>query len=244
MPATIHSEPVTYRAGDTTLRGFLATTATQDARPGVLVVHEWWGLNDYIRRRARMLAELGYTALAVDMYGDGRVADNAAEAGALMTAVVNDRKAAEARFAAGFDLLKAQPGTDGNRIAAIGYCFGGAVVLHAARLGLPLRGVVSFHGALGSMHTPTPGGVRAKILVCHGAADSLVPDSDVAAFKHEMDQARADYRFVTYDNALHSFTNPDADTNGKKYDIPLAYDAVADQRSWQDMREFLTRIFA
>jgi dienelactone hydrolase len=244
MPATIHSEPVTYRAGDTTLRGFLATTAAQDARPGVLVVHEWWGLNDYIRRRARMLAELGYTALAVDMYGDGRVADNAAEAGALMTAVVNDRKAAEARFAAGFDLLKAQPGTDGNRIAAIGYCFGGAVVLHAARLGLPLRGVVSFHGALGSMHTPTPGGVRAKILVCHGAADSLVPDSDVAAFKHEMDQARADYRFVTYDNALHSFTNPDADTNGKKYGIPLAYDAVADQRSWQDMREFLTRIFA
>lgn len=244
MPATIHSEPVTYRAGDTTLRGFLATTATQDARPGVLVVHEWWGLNDYIRRRARMLAELGYTALAVDMYGDGRVADNPAEAGALMTAVVNDRKAAEARFAAGFDLLKAQPGTDGNRIAAIGYCFGGAVVLHAARLGLPLRGVVSFHGALGSMHTPTPGGVRAKILVCHGAADSLVPDSDVAAFKHEMDQARADYRFVTYDNALHGFTNPDADTNGKKYGIPLAYDAVADQRSWQDMREFLTRIFA
>jgi dienelactone hydrolase len=244
MPATIHSEPVTYRAGDTTLRGFLATTATQDARPGVLVVHEWWGLNDYIRRRARMLAELGYTALAVDMYGDGRVADNPAEAGALMTAVLNDRKAAEARFAAGFDLLKAQPGTDGNRIAAIGYCFGGAVVLHAARLGLPLRGVVSFHGALGSMHTPTPGGVRAKILVCHGAADSLVPDSDVAAFKHEMDQARADYRFVTYDNALHGFTNPDADSNGKKYGIPLAYDAVADQRSWRDMREFLTRIFA
>ena len=244
MPATIHSEPVTYRAGDTTLRGFLATTAAQDARPGVLVVHEWWGLNDYIRRRARMLAELGYTALAVDMYGDGRVADNAAEAGALMTAVVNDRKAAEARFAAGFDLLEAQPGTDGNRIAAIGYCFGGAVVLHAARLGLPLRGVVSFHGALGAMHTPTPGGVRAKILVCHGAADSLVPDSDVAAFKHEMDQARADYRFVSYDNALHSFTNPDADTNGKKYGIPLAYDAVADQRSWHDMREFLTRIFA
>jgi dienelactone hydrolase len=244
MPATIQSEPVTYRAGDTTLRGFLATTAAQDARPGVLVVHEWWGLNDYIRRRARMLAELGYTALAVDMYGDGRVADTAGDAGALMTAVLNDRKAAEDRFAAGFDLLKAQPGTDGNRIAAIGYCFGGAVVLHAARLGLPLRGVVSFHGALGSMHTPTPGGVRAKILVCHGAADSLVPDSDVAAFKHEMDQARADYRFVTYDNALHSFTNPDADTNGKKYGIPLAYDAVADQRSWQDMREFLTRIFA
>jgi dienelactone hydrolase len=244
MAAAIKTEPVTYSAGDTALRGFLATTATQESRPGVLVVHEWWGLNDYIRRRARMLAELGYTALAVDMYGDGRVADNAADAGALMTAVVNDRKAAEARFAAAYDLLKAQPGTDGDRVAAIGYCFGGAVVLHAARLGLPLRGVVSFHGALGSMHTPTPGGVRAKILVCHGADDSLVPDSDVAAFKREMDQARADYRFVAYEHAKHGFTNPEADTNGKKYGIPLAYDAAADQRSWQDMREFLGRVFA
>jgi dienelactone hydrolase len=244
MPATIETEPVTYSAGGTTLRGFLATTATQDARPGVLVVHEWWGLNDYIRRRARMLAELGYTALAVDMYGDGRVADNPADAGALMTAVLNDRKAAEERFAAGFELLQAQPGTDADRIAAIGYCFGGAVVLHAARLGVPLRGVVSFHGALGSMHAPAPGGVRAKILVCHGAADSLVPDSDVAAFEHEMDQARADYRLVVYDDAKHGFTNPDADANGKKYGMPLAYDAVADQRSWQDMREFLGRVFA
>jgi dienelactone hydrolase len=244
MAAAIKTEPIRYAAGGTNLRGFLATTTTQETRPGVLVVHEWWGLNDYIRRRARMLAELGYTALAVDMYGDGRVADNPADAGALMTAVLNDRKAAEARFAAAHDLLAAQPGTDGARIAAIGYCFGGAVVLHAARLGLPLRGVVSFHGALGSMHTPTPGGVRAKILVCHGAADSLVPDADVAAFKREMDLARADYRFVAYENARHGFTNPDADANGQKYGMPLAYDAVADQRSWQEMREFLARVFA
>jgi len=244
MAAAIKTEPVTYDAGGTPLRGFLATTETQQTRPGVLVVHEWWGLNDYIRRRARMLAELGYTALALDMYGDGRVATDAADAGALMTAVVNDRKAAEARFAAAYDLLEAHPGTDGTRLAAIGYCFGGAVVLHAARLGLPLRGVVSFHGALGSMHTPAPGSVRAKILVCHGADDSLVPDSDVSAFKHEMDQARADYRFVTYEHAKHGFTNPEADTNGERYGIPLAYDATADQRSWQDMREFLRLVFA
>ena len=244
MAAQIKTEPVTYSAAATTLRGFLATTETQESRPGVLVVHEWWGLNDYIRRRARMLAELGYTALAVDMYGDGRVADTAADAGALMTAVVNDRKAAEGRFAAAYDRLKTQPGTNGGRIAAIGYCFGGAVVLHAARLGLPLRGVVSFHGALGSMHTPAPGGVRANILVCHGADDSLVPDGDVAAFKHEMDTARADYRFVAYEHAKHGFTNPEADANGKKYGIPLAYDAAADRRSWQDMREFLGRVFA
>jgi len=244
MAAAIKTEPVTYSAGGANLRGFLATTATEKSRPGVLVVHEWWGLNDYIRRRARMLAELGYTALAVDMYSDGRVADNPTDAGALMTAVLNDRTAAEARFAAAYELLKAQPGTDGTRIAAIGYCFGGAVVLHAARLGLPLRGVVSFHGALSSMHAPTPGGVRANILVCHGADDSLVPDADVAAFKQEMDRARADYRFIAYENAKHGFTNPEADTNGKKYGIPLAYDAVADQRSWQDMREFLGRVFA
>jgi len=244
MATAIRSEPVSYTAGGTALRGFLATPATEDARPGVLVVHEWWGLNDYIRRRARMLAELGYTALAVDMYGGGRVADNPADAGALMTSVLNDRKAAEERFAAAYRLLESHAATDAGRIAAIGYCFGGAVVLHAARLGLPLRGVASFHGALGSMHTPAPGSVRAKILVCHGAADSLVPDAEVAAFKQEMEQAGADYRFIAYANARHGFTNPEADANGKKYGIPLAYDAAADDRSWQDLREFLDRIFA
>lgn len=246
MADTIHTETVTYAAGDTTLRGFLATdTSRQGARPGVLVVHEWWGLNDYIRRRARMLAELGYAALAADMYGDGKVADTPGDAGALMNAVVGDRAAAEQRFRAAYELLGSQPTVDPERIAAIGYCFGGAMVLHAARIGTPLRGVVSFHGALGSFHKPAPGSVRAKVLVCHGAADSLVPDSDVAAFKQEMDQAQADYRFVAYPDALHGFTNPDADATAKRLGgFPIGYDADADRRSWQDMTEFLARVLA
>jgi dienelactone hydrolase len=243
--ADIHGEEVTYKGGDATLKGYLASDRGRSGkRPAVLVVHEWWGLNDYIRRRARMLAELGYVALAADIYGDGRTAATPAEATDLMNGILGNIKAGEERFAAAHEQLKAHPDVDASRIAAIGYCFGGAIVLHAARVGVPLRGVVSFHGALGSFHKPAAGTVKAKILVCHGAADMLVPDSDVDAFKQEMDAAKADYRFVAYPGALHGFTNPEADGNAKRYGIPLAYDAAVDQRSWQDMQEFFTRIFA
>jgi dienelactone hydrolase len=246
MPTdAVHAEPVTYAAAGATLRGHLAVDRGRAGRrPGVLVVHEWWGLNDYIRRRARMLAELGYTALAADMYGEGRTAGTPDEAGKLMNAVLGDMKTGEARFRAAYARLQGDDTVDPERIAAIGYCFGGAVVLHAARVGMPLRGVVSFHGALGSFHRPAPGSVAAKILVCHGAADALVPDAEVAAFKQEMDQAKADYRFLAYPGALHGFTNPEADANGKKYGLPLAYDAEVDRRSWEDMRQFLERVFA
>jgi dienelactone hydrolase len=243
--AAITSEPVTYTAGGTTLHGVLATDpAKTGRRPGVLVVHEWWGLNDYIKRRAAMLAELGYTALAVDMYGGGKVADNPGDAGAMMNAVLGNMKTGEERFAAAYELLKAQPTVDPDRIAAIGYCFGGAVVLHEARIGLPLRGVVSFHGALGSFHKPAPGTMKAKVLVCHGAADNLVPDADIANLKAEMEHAEADFRFVAYPGALHGFTNPDADVKAKQYGIPLGYDAGVDAQSWKDMQEFLARAFA
>lgn len=241
----IQTEPVTYTAGGTTLRGVLATDPQKSGRrPGVLVVHEWWGLNDYIKRRASMLAELGYTALAVDMYGDGKAADNPSDAGALMNSVLGNMKSGEERFAAAYELLKSQPTVDPDRIAAIGYCFGGAVVLHAARIGMPLRGVVSFHGSLGSFHKPAPGSVKAKVLVCHGAADNLVPDSQIADLKAEMEQAKADFRFVAYPNALHGFTNPDADAKAKQYGIPLGYDAAVDAQSWKDMQEFLAKAFA
>ena len=240
----IESQPVTYTA-DTTLRGVVVTdSALSGRRPGVLVVHEWWGLNDYIKRRAGMLAELGYTALAVDMYGDGKTADNPGDATTLMNSVLGNMQAGEARLRAAYDFLRAHPTVDPDRIGAIGYCFGGAMVLHAARIGMPLRGVVSFHGALGSFHTPGPGEVKAKILVCHGAADSLVPDSDVAAFKQQMDAAQADYRFVAYPGALHSFTSREADVNAQKYGLPLKYDAAADKQSWEDMKEFFERAFA
>jgi dienelactone hydrolase len=242
--ADIRTEDVTYTAGGTTLRGCLAHPATAAKGPGVLVVHEWWGLNDYIRRRARMLAELGYTALAVDMYGAGKTASDPAGANELMNAALADRAALEARFMAAFERLTSDPGVDRTRVAAIGYCFGGAVVLHAARIGLPLAAVVSFHGALGSFHKPAPGTVKAKVLVCHGAADALVPAADLAAFEQEMKDAQADYRVVQYPGALHGFTNPAADENGKKYSLPLAYDAAVDRQSWSDMRELFARTLA
>ena len=243
--ANIHTETVSYTANGTTLKGYLAYDEGADAeRPGVLVVHEWWGLNDSVRQRARMLAELGYTALAVDMYGAGQTADNPDEAGRLMNTVLQDMRQGAARLKASYELLKGTPTTDAAHVAAIGYCFGGAVVLHAARIGMDLDGVVSFHGSLGSAHKPAPGSVRARILVCHGAADSLVPDADVAAFKREMEGAGADYRFEAYEGALHGFTNPDADENGKKYGLPLAYSAETDRRSWQAMQDFFNAIFA
>ncbi len=240
----VRSEAVTYSAGGTTLRGHLAKPAAASAqRAGVLVVHEWWGLNDYIRRRAGMLAELGYTALAVDMYGNGETATDPAGAGKLMNGVLADRAGLEARFRAGLDLLKRQDGVAADEIAAIGYCFGGAVVLHAARIGMPLAAVASFHGALGSFHKPKPGDVKAKVLVCHGAADSLVPDSDLEAFKKEMTDAQADFQVKAYPGALHGFTNPEATENGKKYGLPLAYDPNADRQSWDDMKSLFARAF-
>ena len=240
----ITTEDVSYAAAGTTLRGHLAVDdAMRGKGPGILVVHEWWGVNDHMRRRARMLAELGYTALAADMYGEGRTATDPNGAGTLMNGVLADMKTGEARFRAAYDRLKSHDTVDSARVAAIGYCFGGAVVLHAARLGMPLAAVVSFHGALGSMHRPAPGGVKAKVLICHGAEDRLVSDAEVAAFKQEMDAAGADYRFVAYPGARHGFTNPEADANGKQFGIPLGYDSEADRRSWQDMQELFVRVF-
>lgn len=245
MAGGIQTQNVTYTAGGTTLQGYLAVPDSMGGtRPGVIVVHEWWGLNDYIRRRADMLAELGYIALAADMYGDGKVADTPEGASGLMNGVLKDPASASARLLAAFDLIKSTPKLDKRRIAAIGYCFGGAMVLHAARIGMPLSGVVSFHGALGSFHTPAPGSVRAKVLVCHGGADALVPDADVTAFKAEMDNARADYKFIEYPGALHGFTNPDATAKGKQYGLPLAYDEAVDQQSWEDMQLFFRGAFA
>ncbi|GMQ76126.1 MAG: dienelactone hydrolase family protein [Gammaproteobacteria bacterium] len=241
----VHTETVRLNAEGTELESYLAYDDQNDARrPGVLVIHEWWGLNDHVRRRAQMLAGLGYAALAVDMYGGGQVADNPEDAGRLMNGVLGDMSKAESRIGAALEYLQNHDSVDSLRIAAIGYCFGGGMVLHAARTGMPLAGVVSFHGALGSFHKPAPGSVRAKIMVCHGGEDVLVPDDDVAALKEEMQAAGADLRFIAYPGALHGFTNPEADANGKKYGLPLAYDQDADQRSWQEMQAFFKEIFA
>ena len=242
--AAIQTREVPYTAADgTRLVGYHAwDDAISGPRPGVIVVHEWWGLNDYAKRRARDLAALGYSALAVDMYGDGRNTQHPDDAKAFMNAALADPAIPKARFQAGLDLLKAQPQTDPARLAAIGYCFGGKVVLDMARQGLPLAAVVSFHGALVTATPATPGSVKAKVLVEHGAADSFITAEQIAAFKAEMDQAGADYRFVELPGAKHGFSNPDADAH-KGHGLDLGYQKEADERSWVDMQALFKDVF-
>jgi len=242
--AAIQTREVPYTAADgTRLVGYHAwDDAISGPRPGVIVVHEWWGLNDYAKRRARDLAALGYSALAVDMYGDGRNTQHPDDAKAFMNAALADPAIPKARFQAGLDLLKAQPQTDPARLAAIGYCFGGKVVLDMARQGLPLAAVVSFHGALVTATPATPGSVKAKVLVEHGAADSFITPEQIAAFKAEMDQAGADYRFVELPGAKHGFSNPDADAH-KGHGLDLGYSKEADEQSWADMQALFKQVF-
>ena len=235
-------EEVTYSANGTNLKGYIARPAAGGKRPAVIVVHEWWGNKDYSRKRADMLAELGYVALALDMYGDGKIASHPKDAGAFSGAVFKDMDTAEKRFRAAMSLLTSQSDVDGGRIAAIGYCFGGGMVLEMARRGLDLDGVVSFHGSLPTQTPAKPGAVKAKVLVLNGAADPFVKPEQIDAFKKEMQSAGVDYRFINYPNALHGFTNPDATANGKKFNMPLAYDADADKRSWAEMQRFLSAV--
>jgi dienelactone hydrolase len=237
--AKVIGKNVEYTAGGVTLKGYLAYDGNSKAKgPGVLVVHEWWGLNDYARKRAAMLAELGYTALAVDMYGDGKTAAHPEDAGKFSSEVMKNFDTAKARFLAAEDFLKEQPTVDPGRIAAIGYCFGGGVVLNMARQGADLKAVASFHGSLAAVKPAEPGAIKAKIRVYHGADDKFVTPEGIEAFKKEMTGAGADFRFIAYPGAVHSFTNPGATALGKKFNLPLAYDKKADEESWADMKKF------
>jgi len=235
---------IEYPVAGASHQGYLAyDDETAATRPGIVIVHEWWGLNDYVIRRAHMLAELGYVALAIDMYGDGQIADNPDQAGALMSGVLGDMDTGTAALRAGYDLLLAQPGVDPQHTAAIGYCFGGAMALHMARIGLPLSAVASFHGALGSFHSAEPGTIKAKMLVCHGAADSMVSMDELEGFKQEMDAAQADYQVLLLEGAKHGFSNPQADINAEKYGIDLGYQQQADEKSWAAMRALFDGVF-
>lgn len=241
----VKGEEVDYSANSVILKGYLAyDESVEGERPGVLVVHEWWGHNEYARKRADMLAELGYTALAVDMYGEGKQAEHPDDAGKFSSQVMQNLDTAKDRFMAAMKLLKGHSTVNPDQIAAIGYCFGGGVVLHMARLGVDLDGVVSFHGSLGTEYPAEPGEVKASVLVCHGAEDPFVTPDQVQAFKAEMDSAGVDYKFNTYEGAKHSFTNPGADKYGEKFNLPLAYNKAADEKSWADMQQFFDRIFA
>jgi dienelactone hydrolase len=237
--SAVVTKTIEYRDGDAVLQGYLAyDDAVQGQRPGVLVVHEWWGLNDYTKSRTRKLAELGYVAFAVDMYGKGVTTIDPAEAGNRCGKIAGDPTKLRARVRAGLDVLARNGLTDPKRIAAIGYCFGGTTVLNLALSGADVAGVVSFHGAL---PTPLPEDkhVKAKILVCHGADDPMIPREQIWAFQEGMRLLRADWQMVYYGSAVHAFTNP-----GAKGQVSGAvYDNLADERSWEQMRMFFKEVF-
>jgi dienelactone hydrolase len=243
VQAKVVGTPFDYQSGTTTLKGYLAVDdAVKGPRPAVLVVHEWWGLNDHARKSADKLAALGYTALAVDMYGDGKTAAHPKEAGAFSKAAFDNFPQSKARFEAAMNALKKQPTVDPSKIAAIGYCFGGGVALNVARQGEDLKGVVTFHGNLMAVQPAQKGMVKAKVLVCQGGADQMtLPQVD--GFKKEMDAAGADYKVIVYPGATHSWTNPDADEKAKQFNLPFKYNPEATQKSWQDMQDFLKDVF-
>lgn len=242
--AAVVGQEVEYQAGDTPLKGYIAwDDAIQGQRPGVLVVHEWWGLNDYARKRARMLAELGYTAMAVDMYGNGKQAMHPEDAAKFAAEAKKNMSVAKARFDAAKRLLQQQPTVDPQHIAAIGYCFGGGIVLEMMRRGDKLDGVASFHGSLPGTTVAKPGTITTKVLVLNGADDPFTTTEQIKNFMKEMATAKIDYRFITYPGAKHAFTNPDADKYGKEFNMPLAYNAEADASSWQELVLFLQEVF-
>lgn len=241
----ITTEDIEYQVGDTKLNGYLAyDSSTDKKRPGILVVHEWWGHNEYARNRAEMLAELGYVAFAVDMYGQGKLAQHPEDAQKFMQQVTSNMAVAEKRLTAALNVLNQQKVTDTSKTAAIGYCFGGGMVLHMARIGMDIDGVVSFHGSLATETPAKKDAVKARVLVLHGEEDSFIPVEQVDAFKEEMQNAGVKYEFIGYPNVKHSFTNPQADEFSEKYDIAaLEYNRHADEDSWARMRAFFEQIF-
>jgi len=239
--ATVKTRELEYRQGDIVLQGFVAwDDAARGRRPGVLVVHEWWGHNEHARNQARRLAEAGYVGFALDMYGKGKVTSHPQEAQAFVSEATKDPAVLAARFNAALEQLKRDPHVDTTRIAAVGYCFGGAVVLGMARAGADLAAVVTFHGALATTSPAQPGKVKARILVLTGGADPFVPPEQVEAFKREMQAAGARFEVVTYPGAKHGFTNPEA----AKYGMPqLAFDATADRESWAAMLKLFEEVW-
>ena len=238
--AEIKTEEVVYQVGDQEFTGYLAyDSALEGKRPGVLVLHEWWGHNEHARDRARALAELGYTGFALDMYGTDKLADNPDDARGHMNALMTVPGQVKERFDAAYAMLNRHPTVDGERMAALGYCMGGSIVLNMARAGADLDAVATFHAGLGTQQPATPGSIKAPLKVFNGAADPFVPRDQVTAFKAEMEAAGASLEFFDYPGVLHSFTNPAADGFGQEFGMPLKYDAEADRDSWSRTEEFL-----
>jgi dienelactone hydrolase len=239
--AEVQTKELTYKEGGTELQGFVAfDDAAKGKRPGVLIVHEWWGHNEHARNQAKRLAKEGFVAFALDMYGKGKLAKHPEEAQAFMTEAKKDAAKQKARFMAALEMLKKQPNVDPEKIGAVGYCFGGGVVLDMARAGVDLDAVVSIHGALGTDKPAKKGAVKPQVVVLTGADDPMIGKDQVDAFKKEMDAAGAKYEVVAYPHAQHSFTNPDADKAGVQ---GLAYNAEADKKSFDEMVKAFKKAF-
>lgn len=239
--AEIKTQEITYTQGATELQGFFAwDDAVKGKRPGVLVVHEWWGHNQHARNQAKRLAEAGYVGFALDMYGKGKVTTHPPDAQAFAAEATKDPEVVKARFLAALDVLKKDPHVDPEKVGAIGYCFGGGVVLGMARAGVDLDAVATFHGMIATKQPAAPGAVKAKLLVLNGAADPMVTAEQIDAFKKEMAAAGAKFEFVNFAGAKHGFTNPDADKAGMPQ---LAYDAEADKASWAALVKMLKEAF-
>lgn len=244
MEPNIVSEEITYTADSITMKGMLFYDANQTgARPGIIVVHEWWGLNEHPLNSAKKLAEKGYVAFALDMYGDAKHVETPDEAAALAGSVYKNFDGAIERFNAALGVLRGDEHCNSEEIAAIGFCFGGGIILNMARQGADLDVVGSFHGSLDPVKKATEGVFNGKILVMNGEADPLVSQESIEAFKTEMDSARIDYTFVSYPNALHAFTNPKATEVGEKFNLPVAYNKEADEQSWAALEEMLGKTF-
>ncbi|TAK50608.1 MAG: dienelactone hydrolase family protein [Betaproteobacteria bacterium] len=243
--AALQEDAVTYKDGDTVMKGFIVyDDASKAKRPGIVVVHEWWGITLHVRDEARKFASQGYTAFVADMYGDARTADNPKDAGALSGSVRKNPAAMQARFNAAKDTLARHATVDASRIGAAGYCFGGSVVLDMARAGSDLKGIAAFHAGLGPSGPPAAAGkVKAKVLVLNGEADPFIKPESVDAFKKEMAAANVDYRYINYAGAVHAFTNPEATAKGKQFNLPLAYHAEADKQSKAEASKFFSDVF-
>jgi dienelactone hydrolase len=239
--ADVQTKKIPYKHGDLECQGYLAwDDAVKGPRPGVLVVHEWWGLNDYARGRAEQLAKLGYVAFAADMYGEGKVTEHPKEAGEMAAKVRSNVQDWRKRAATALEILKAQPQCDKTKLAAIGYCFGGSTALQLAYSGADLKAVVTFHAALPTPTAEEAKQIKATILVCHGADDKFIPDQAIKAFRDALDKAGVKYEFVSYPGAVHSFTVPDAD---KHNNAGMKYNKSADEDSWKRMEELFAEKF-
>lgn len=243
MEPMVIGEEVTYNTETTAMKGYMAFDQNMEGkRPGVVVVHEWWGHNEYMRERADMLAEQGYVAIAVDMYGNGKQAAHPDDAGKFAGEVFANLDEAKARFDAALATLKANPNVDTEQIAAIGYCFGGSVVLSMANAGYDLDAVAAFHAGV-QLPIPPSKDIKAKILIANGADDPFVPASSVAAYRAAMDSVGADYKYVAYDGTVHAFTNPGATTLGEQFELPLVYSEEADKASWNELMRLFDEVF-